>query len=236
MTYPYYLKKIILKYSIYLKGIIMNEIFICNWGNTIFEDLNHLNNFINYLFSKSKSHKQNKTTKYNFYKRKVDDKFKTGFVENNEQSYLKFLNNSELTSYINFNNDLFYIYFMIVIDNHLITNLLSIENESISLNITEDLSAMIINDYFNGEENRFLNKINETISYVNTNSLDIINYDHLIRDNDIDNLYLIKLIEIETHKKLQEKYFNTNVIFQISHNDQYDRPYHIHRLIYEKTN
>lgn len=213
----------------------MNEIFICNWGNSTFSNLNHLNNFINYLFSKSKLHQQNKTTKYNFYKRKIDNTFKIGFIENNEYSYSKFLNNLELKSYTNFNNDLFYIYFMIVVDNHLITNLFNIKNESISLNITEDLLSMIINDYFNGEENMFLNKINETIDYVNTNSLNIINYDHLIKSNDIDNIYLIKIIETETHKTLQKKYFNKNVIFQISHNDQYDKPYHIHRLIYEKN-
>ena len=71
----------------------MNEIFICNWGQSEFSDLPHLNNFIKYLFSKSKSHKKNKTTKYNFYKKKVEDKFKTGFIENNEQIYEKFLNN-----------------------------------------------------------------------------------------------------------------------------------------------
>lgn len=213
----------------------MNEIFICNWGQSEFSDLPHLNNFIKYLFSKSKSHKKNKTTKYNFYKKKVEDKFKTGFIENNEQIYEKFLNNLDLESHTKFNNDLFYIYFMVIIDNNLITNLLHLENDSISLNITEDLFTMIINDYFNTEEDKFLNKINEMINYVNTNSLKIINYDHLVKNNDLDNIYLIKQIEIEIHKKLQEKYYNKNVIFQISHNDQYDKPYHIHRLIHDKN-
>ena len=213
----------------------MNEIFICNWGQSEFSDLPHLNNFIKYLFSKSKSHKKNKTTKYNFYKKKVEDKFKTGFIENNEQIYEKFLNNLDLESHTKFNNDLFYIYFMVIIDNNLITNLLHLENDSISLNITEDLFTMIINDYFNTEEDKFLNKINEMINYVNTNSLKIINYDHLVKNNDLDNIYLIKQIEIEIHKELQEKYYNKNVIFQISHNDQYDKPYHIHRLIHDKN-
>ena len=124
---------------------------------------------------------------------------------------------------------------MVIIDNNLITNLLHLENDSISLNITEDLFTMIINDYFNTEEDKFLNKINEMINYVNTNSLKIINYDHLVKNNDLDNIYLIKQIEIEIHKKLQEKYYNKNVIFQISHNDQYDKPYHIHRLIHDKN-
>ena len=89
--------------------------------------------YINYLFSKSNLHKQNKTTKYNFYKRKVDNKFKTGFIENNEHSYSKFLNDLKLDSHTNFHNDLFYIYFIIVIDGYLITNLLNIENELIKI-------------------------------------------------------------------------------------------------------
>mgnify|MGYP003587989409 FL=1 len=213
----------------------MNQIFICNWGTSSFSDLKHLNNFINYLFSKSNLHKQNKTTKYNFYKRKVDNKFKTGFIENNEHSYSKFLNDLKLDSHTNFHNDLFYIYFIIVIDGYLITNLLNIENELISLNITEDLFSMISNNYFNGENDKFLNKINDIIAYTNTNSLQIINYISLIKNNDIGNINLIKPIEMKIHKILQEKYFNENVIFQISHNDQYDKPYHIHRLIHEKN-
>ena len=144
----------------------MNEIFICNWGQSEFSDLPHLNNFIKYLFSKSKSHKKNKTTKYNFYKKKVEDKFKTGFIENNEQIYEKFLNNLDLESHTKFNNDLFYIYFMVIIDNNLITNLLHLENDPISLNITEDLLTMIINDYFNTVEHKFLHKINEIINLI----------------------------------------------------------------------
>ena len=70
---------------------------------------------------------------------------------------------------------------------------------------------------------------------IKSEALKIINYDHLVKNNDLDNIYLIKQIEIEIHKKLQEKYYNKNVIFQISHNDQYDKPYHIHRLIHDKN-
>lgn len=218
----------------YQKGVFMNEIFICNWGQSEFSDLKHLNNFIDYLFSKSKLHKQNETTKYNFYKRKVEDKFKTGFIENNEKIYDKFRHTCNLESFNKFKNDLFYIYFMIIVDNNLITNLMLLDNNSISLNITDEAFTIIVNDYFNGEEHKLFNKINEFINYINTNSFKIINYYDLIKEHNLDNIYLIKIIETEIHKKLQEKYYDKNVIFQISHNDQYDKPYHIHRLIHDK--
>lgn len=207
----------------------MKEIFICNWGEANFSDSAHFNNFIKYLFSKSKSHKLNQNTKYNFYKRKVENKFKVGLLDDNEATYKKFLADLNFDLYQQFNNDLFYFYFMIQIDNYFITNLFSIEEQNVNLNIPEDLLSMIIDNYFNSVEEDLFDNIRETIKYINDKKLDIISYNELF--NHEDNTYLIKQIEQFIHNSLKEKYPNENVVFQISHNDQSDKPYHIHRLI-----
>lgn len=211
----------------------MQEIYLNHWGKANFENDGHLSNFIKYLFSKSKAHKVNRSTMYNYYKRNVNGKFKVGFMEDNEAMYEKFLNSLENDNYSNYYNDLTYVYFAIHIDNVLVCNFLNIdeENQQVSLNLDKDSAEMLIKNHFQGFEETLIDKIKEILAYADKNELTFIDYLDIVKNTKEDNTVTIKIIETLTHRKLQEEYFAPNTIFQIAHNDQFDRPYHIHRLI-----
>jgi len=215
----------------------MDGFFIVNYGEQEFTDSKHLNNFIKYLFSKSKNHTKNDLTKYCFYKRKEQNKFKVGFLEDNDTKYNSFISNLNIQDYINFRNDLFDIYFIVEIGGSIVTNLFSIEklddsNVSLKILINNDSLGYILDNYFNSNESEFNDYLIDIITKANDRSMDFINYYNLLKE-DKNNLgkNLIKEIENKLHSNIQKNNYNEKVIYQVSHNDQLERPYHIHRLI-----
>lgn len=209
-----------------------NLIFTINVGNEekgTFQNQGHLKNFIKYLFSCSKAHTENENTHYNFYVKK--DKGtqllnRIGFIKNPNKQYEDFIESfsKEITNETKVFNDLFYVAFIIIIENKIITNMFEVEGNNIIMSLPREIIGLIVEDYFNGNESALEEEITKILNYGTDNNLIITNMKEI-------NIEKRKEIEVLVHSSLISKNPNDNVLIEISHHDQEDHSiYHIHRL------
>ena len=207
----------------------MEIIFNCYLEEIEFDSKEELEDFVKDLFSLSDDHPSNEKTKYNFYVRKDFDGNKTGTIFNNQEKYEKFIDIIDLDEYEDFSNDTFNMFFIIEFNNQIITNMFDIddENNSIEFNIDNESFEYITERYFNDEEDELYALENKIYEISENNNMKIISYNDFLSENDKETQRELELI---IHKNLIKKAKDQDVIFQISHIDQEDKPYHIHRL------
>ncbi len=205
----------------------MNYIFCIPEQELSFNNSNHLENFVKYLYSKSKSHVLNENTIYNFYQRKQDTQIKQGFLTNADTKYENFVSNINIQEYRNYKCDAFNIYFIININNKIVTNLFNLKDETISLLLDDSMIDYIDEVYIQDLQNGLLSRMESVCDDAIHNDIPIINFYDLTKSLELEEL---KQIEVLLHKQLRASFRDDTVILQISHNDQLERPYHIHRL------
>lgn len=204
-------------------------IYLICTGNMGFNGNKHVHNFLKYLFSCSQAHQQNDITKKNFYihLEKESQKLKTfGFVVDSKDKYNKFKNKfwNEIIDDTTLTNDLFYIGFFITLKERNISNIFEINPDNpteLILNLLPSITEYIIDDYFSGSEDNFLATMNEKINSGY--------YVPFSQATDEERL----MIEKKIHSQLIKNSAGKNVLLAISHHDQEDSHYHIHRLIKE---
>lgn len=207
----------------------MNHIFCVPSGELPFNDNKHMTNFVKYLFSKSSSHTKNTLTDCNFYQRKQDDQFQHGFLTDLETKYQRFLETLDADDFDNYRCDVFDMYFILYVDNKLITNMFVIDNNQLTLCFDKHINAYIERAYLNNKTDSVFALIETVCEHIESQNLNVINYYDLTEALSIEE---IKEVELLMHRTLRNNFEDNSVIYQISHNDQVNRPYHIHRLKY----
>lgn len=207
-----------------------NLIYFAHAGQESFNDEEHLDNYLKYLFSCSKSHKENALTKQNFYlnlNKQSNSLNKYSFVYNSKEKYQKFKTNfeEELYDENELKNDLFYVGFIITIGNRTISNFFapSLDDSDVLIPcLPSEVIDIMINEYFNGEETLFGKAVKHVIDNIPGQLTEFKNATEQER----------LFIEKKIHSKLIEKSPTDKILLAISHHDQDQSPYHIHRLIH----
>ncbi|MBB1508089.1 hypothetical protein H5203_21880 [Pseudoalteromonas sp. SG41-1] len=193
-------------------------IFIPQQRQQNFFDDNHVKNFSNYLFSKSKKHKENEDTKKNIvcYKNENGSFFTRNVFDPSEElkafnNHFKKLNLKSKELY----NDLAYVFFLLEIDDVFYTNMFYIENNDFLFDMPQEIAEYFIESNFKGDVRLFNKELNK-----------------IIGDKDF---YTIKEASPEIMRKLNGIIFkhlkiNHNMILAIGHVDQEDF-YHVHRIM-----
>lgn len=193
-------------------------IFIPQQRQQDFFDDNHLKNFTNYLFSKSKKHKENKETKKNVlcYKNENGSFFTRNVFEPSKElkDFNKNLKNLNLKSKELY-NDLAYVFFLLEIDSAFYTNIFSIENNELCFDMPQEIAEYFIESNFKGDLGLFNKELNK-----------------IVGDKEF---YTIKEASPEIMRKVNGIIFkylkiNHNMILAIGHVDQEDF-YHVHRIM-----
>ncbi|QNE57746.1 hypothetical protein H5404_18160 [Vibrio parahaemolyticus] len=181
-------------------------------------DEKHLNNFIKYLFSKSKKHSENDLTRYNAFIYRDGDKLVRGFNREPKQAMSDFkqvLKRSGYT-YNDFTMTVNYVTYAFRKNRVLYSNLF--ESSDDMNNLTPKLDkhtfTYIANEYFDGDLERFGAEINRLLRGAEKNKdFDILN--DTVREA-ITSTYV-------------EQVASSNTFFAIVHVDQNDM-LHVHTL------
>lgn len=217
------------------------KLFISFSGLQGFNDERHVKNFINYLFSNSKNHKKNEVTKLNIAMTHFDQEISRSFNINAESvEEIKCFsehNNERLSDYKQLTSAVFYVGFIIKLNDNLYTNMLDYDNENKELTLS--WNDVKLNQYL--EENSlekevFFERINELIEpFEPYEKGEIILFDEIIKNDDLSNeiqFYIFSELELMYRSLLQKN--EMEKLIDISHIDQKDNFYHIHSIYYHK--
>lgn len=110
-----------------------------------------------------------------------------------------------------------------------------IDNQNLTLNVNGDILGPIIDLYFDGNKDDFVNKIMEAMMYIRKNHLKVLFYPDLLEvmENSQQNcssypfpFSWLKFVEMFVHHHMDEQQEDT-VVCQISHNENKTEHYHI---------
>ena len=110
-------------------------------GEQSFEGERHLKNFVRYLFSLSKAHKQNEYTKYNSYT--LSNSNNIIFVESPGRQYEDFLQQCNINA-DKLVNKLYYFLYAILINDKVYTNIVRKQDGDIIFSISQELLKHLI--------------------------------------------------------------------------------------------
>lgn len=205
-----------------------NLIYPIKWEHDIFSSNVDLQRYLKYLFSCSDDYPINNIRELNSYLRRdleTERLSKFGIMKQNEEKYRNFrdLFWEYLKNEKKIHTETHHVGFIITLGNKIVTNTVACaENMEGTLltKIPYSLLDRIVDEYFDGDEDLFFIKI---AKFVNNSGKNLVNF------NDI-NLEERKLIEKRIHGTLSLN-DSREILISISHNDEMNTPYHIHRLI-----
>ena len=205
-----------------------NLIYIIKTEAQGFSDKAHLNNFIKYLFSMSREHRESEATKTNFYlsqDRSDETLSKYGFINDSQKKYSRFINkfSDVLNNPQNLKNDLFYIGFIIHIEQRIIGNVFKRTNKgshTLEMDLPASVRDLIVQEHFANSDEDYFERMGDAID-------DALEYVHFDDASEMERFTVEKMLHAEVSKKFEEK----GVLLSISHNDQEQSLYHAHRLI-----
>jgi len=203
-------------------------IYFANWGQQEFTNGGHVQNFLKYLFSCSKSHTENHKTKDNFYltlDKETNKLSKFSHVTDPKDKYNKFKNKfwNELSDETTIINDLNYVAFAIIIGDRVISNIYKKDKSDPNVlrgDLSNDIFSMVVTSYFNRDVDQYYQTVDGFIDC---------GKEYVYFNDATDEERLI--IEKRVHKELIKQSGADNVLIAISHNDQDDSYYHIHRIL-----
>lgn len=200
-----------------IKGFFMHKLYILPSDKIIFDSEISIDLFLNHLFKKSLN--LDKSIKNNYFMiGEITDTSSGLFFDNDNILYhnksksmiKKNYHYSQLAGFV------FYCAFYFIYENYLITNIISLVNEKILLNIDDELLNSITED--NGNE-----LICELEKLLNDKKLTLLNFNNCEKN--------IKEILERTIQTYINKQFPSNNLISGSHSDENNTMYHIHKII-----
>lgn len=197
----------------------MHKLYLLPSNNLNFKSSKELDLSISHLFYNNKNIE---TLKNNYFLLgEISENIDGLFIEKNQNIYYNRFKNL-INKNVYFKNiilETFYCVFYFIMDSYLITNIIKEENDRIFLTISDDILNSL-------NENNNIDLIEELEDLLNNKQLKLINYsncDKTIRFN------LEKTILIALHRQFPID--KNNLLINISHNNEPNILYHVHRMI-----
>lgn len=206
----------------------VNLIYPIKWEHQIFNDNNDLQRYLKYLFCCSEDYSTNKERELNSYLRRDLDSqrlSKFGLMSQTEQKYKNFRDSfwEYLKNEKNILEETHHIAYLLTIGSKVVTNIVrksTSENNTLKTTIPHTLLDRLIDEFFDSDEDLLFSKISHSI---NDKEKKIV----AITDLSIEER---KLVEKRIHGTLNMHEYR-EVLISMSHHDENNLPYHIHRLI-----
>lgn len=196
------------------------RIFLITAGNSqSFTNRGHLHNFLKYLYSCTTKHPQTDLTQFNFFEHKDE----SGFVIEASKAYNSFKKKywNDIQDHSIFTMDLYYVYFLLEINGKLVSNMFNARG---NLELDEVAKEILLARYFKNDENAFKQSLKKVIS-------DARNLKNTFLHNATldDRKEIEQCVKSSINSEIKLKDFD--VFLTISHHDQEESLYHVHRLL-----